>query len=100
MSVTSVPATQVTKQQFKPLMFFFKLLVPLAFLAFSQPEAAAQAELLSKDTATAAAPVVYAPDSLGRRFPRGTVEGFIKAAAREEYKTAAKYLNLDTKLKK
>jgi MscS family membrane protein len=100
MSETSVQSKQVTKQQFKPLMFFFKLLVPLAFLALSQPEAVAQTELLSKDTATAAAPVVYAPDSLGRRFPRGTVEGFIKAAAREEYKTAAKYLNLDTKLKK
>lgn len=77
-----------------------QLLMPIGLLLFLQLEAKAQTELFNKDTtANATAPVVYAPDSLGRRFPRGTVEGFIKAAAREEYKTAAKYLNLDVKLK-
>lgn len=77
-----------------------QLLMSIGLLLFLQLEAKAQTELFNKDTtANATAPVVYAPDSLGRRFPRGTVEGFIKAAAREEYKTAAKYLNLDVKLK-
>jgi MscS family membrane protein len=77
-----------------------KLLLPIGLLLLIQLETKAQAELLNKDTAAkAASPAVYAPDSLGRRFPRGTVEGFIKAAAREEYKTAAKYLNLDINLK-
>ncbi|MGN7203859.1 mechanosensitive ion channel family protein [Pedobacter sp. SAFR-022] len=68
-------------------------------LLMLQLEAQAQAELLQPDTAAKQAAVVYPPDSLGRRNPRGTVEGFIKAAAREQYKIAANYLNLDTKLK-
>lgn len=81
-------------------LLFHLLLVP-SFLLLLQQEARAQAELLNQDTsAKASEAVVFSPDSLGRRFPRGTVEGFIKAAAREEYKTAAQYLNLDVKLKK
>jgi len=68
-------------------------------LLMLQLESQAQTELLQPDTAAKDAAVVYPPDSLGRRNPRGTVEGFIKAAAREQYKIAANYLNLDTKLK-
>lgn len=68
-------------------------------LLMLQLESQAQTELLQPDTAAKEAAVVYPPDSLGRRNPRGTVEGFIKAAAREQYKIAANYLNLDTKLK-
>lgn len=37
-------------------------------------------------------------DSLGRRTPRGTVEGFIEAVAEVNYTKAARYLNLDTAL--
>ncbi len=87
--------TEITKLPKRLLQTTFTLIfLGLSFIA------AAQTELLQKDTtAKDAAAVVYPPDSLGRRNPRGTVEGFIKSAAREEYKTAAQYLNLDTKLK-
>ncbi|WP_299825683.1 mechanosensitive ion channel domain-containing protein [uncultured Pontibacter sp.] len=37
-------------------------------------------------------------DSLGRRTPRGTVEGFISAVADQDYTKAALYLNIDTTL--
>ena len=39
-------------------------------------------------------------DTLGRRTPRGTVQGFIEAIADENYTKAALYLNLDRKQKK
>lgn len=35
-------------------------------------------------------------DSLGRRTPRGTITGFIKAVADEDYTKASFYLNLET----
>lgn len=100
MNEPKIQNTRETKLKYYSTMLVFKLLFPIGLLLMLQLDAVAQAELLTKDTAANAAPAVYAPDSLGRRFPRGTVEGFIKAAAREEYKTAAKYLNLDVKLKK
>jgi MscS family membrane protein len=43
---------------------------------------------------------VWPPDSLGRRSPRGTVEGFLNAVAARDYDNAALYLRLDPKLKK
>lgn len=58
------------------------------------------AQLLQTDTAKAAEEKVYLPDSLGRRTPRGTVEGFLAAVASQNYTNAAKYLRLDPKLKK
>jgi MscS family membrane protein len=51
----------------------------------------------SKKTETAK---IYPPDSLGRRSPRGTVEGFLRAVAAQNYANAALYLRLDPKLKK
>lgn len=42
----------------------------------------------------------WPPDSLGRRTPRGTVEGFLGAVAAGNYDNAALYLRLDPKLKK
>ncbi|GGK78390.1 hypothetical protein GCM10011405_27770 [Rufibacter glacialis] len=40
----------------------------------------------------------WLPDSLGRRTPRGTVSGFIKAISEENYNKAALFLNLDSAL--
>lgn len=59
----------------------------------------AQIPGLSADTAkaTEAAPV-WPTDSLGRRSPRGTVEGFLKAVGSQNYKNASRYLNLDSTL--
>lgn len=37
----------------------------------------------------------FPPDSLGRRTPRGTVSGFIKAVADQNYSRASRYLNLE-----
>jgi MscS family membrane protein len=56
----------------------------------------AQAQLLSTLTGTetpkeAAEP---APDSLGRRTPRGTVDGYIQAMADQNYQRASRYLNM------
>lgn len=71
------------------------------FLLLLHMDVQAQAELLGQDTsAKEQTTVIYPPDSLGRRSPRGTVEGFIRAAATKKYDVAAKYLQLDFKLKK
>ncbi|WP_245652276.1 mechanosensitive ion channel family protein [Rufibacter tibetensis] len=58
-----------------------------------------QAQEQAKDTAAAE---VLEPDwpidTLGRRTPRGAVQGFIKSIADENYDRAALYLNLDSTL--
>jgi MscS family membrane protein len=60
-----------------------------------------RAQLLQPDTAKSTTEEkVYPPDSLGRRTPRGTVEGFLSAVAAQNYTNAAMYLRLDPKLKK
>lgn len=61
----------------------------------------AQAQLLPNDTTERAAQdsaTEWPADSLGRRTPRGTATGFIKAVAEVNYDKAARYLNLDTTL--
>ncbi len=61
----------------------------------------AQTNLLQSDTSKLQDSArVWPPDSLGRRTPRGTVEGFIRAAATQNYPSAALYLNLDSDLRK
>ena len=37
----------------------------------------------------------FEPDSLSRRTPRGTVNGFIRAVAEQNYSRASRYLNLE-----
>ncbi|KAA6439812.1 mechanosensitive ion channel [Dyadobacter flavalbus] len=44
--------------------------------------------------------VVYPPDSLGRRTPRGTVDGFLRAAAQGDFQKAALYLRRDPAIQK
>lgn len=61
----------------------------------------AQTNLLQSDTSKLQDSArVWPPDSLGRRTPRGTVEGFIRAVATQNYPSAALYLNLDSNLRK
>ncbi|NEM99066.1 mechanosensitive ion channel family protein [Pontibacter burrus] len=50
------------------------------------------------DTTQEIAAPTWPEDSLGRRTPKGTVEGFIKAVANQNYQKAAQYLNIDTTL--
>ncbi|WP_134088098.1 mechanosensitive ion channel family protein [Olivibacter sp. XZL3] len=45
-------------------------------------------------------PPKWADDSLGRRSPRGTVQGFIRAVADENYQRAALYLHMDRSLRR
>ncbi|RNI27153.1 mechanosensitive ion channel family protein [Rufibacter immobilis] len=59
----------------------------------------AQAQEAAADTVAVEATVPNWPDdSLGRRTPRGTVEGFIQAISEQNYAKAALYLNLDSAL--
>lgn len=56
----------------------------------------AQASILNPQKPAVETPATQWPiDSLGRRTPRGTVEGFIKAVGQENYTLAGEYLNLN-----
>lgn len=92
----------ITAKFTRNLAAYCRFLVLISSILFlTHTETQAQAELLSKDTtAREQSAVVYPPDSLGRRSPRGTVEGFIRSAASKKYDIAARYLQLDFKLKK
>jgi MscS family membrane protein len=70
----------------------------LFFLAAS----GAHAQFLLPDTTKnqEAAVPAWPEDSLGRRTPRGAVEGFIKAVSSQDYVLAGKYLHLDTAVQK
>jgi MscS family membrane protein len=93
--------TKIFNASFKTLKHISTVPIIFAFFIFSALHVNAQTELLKQDTASKEkTEVVYPPDSLGRRNPRGTVEGFIRAAATNNYKTAAQYLTADPKLKK
>ncbi|WP_233218714.1 mechanosensitive ion channel family protein [Adhaeribacter arboris] len=61
----------------------------------------AQLTALKKEASTDTVAVPDWPvDTLGRRTPRGTVQGFIQAIADENYSKAAYYLHLDRKQRK
>jgi MscS family membrane protein len=78
------------------------LLICCSFLPVLLINNSARAQFLKQDTSKnkAAEEKVWEPDTLGRRTPRGTVEGFLKAVGAKKYETAALYLRFDTKLKK
>lgn len=65
----------------------------ILFLALVSPYHAKAQSLLSTENKEAAAPD-YPTDSLDRRTPRGTVNGFIKAMADQNYIRASQYLQL------
>lgn len=68
----------------------------LAFIFVVLCSTAAHAQLLSagKSEDAATADAVFPSDSLNRRNPRGTVNGFIQAVADQNYIRASRYLNL------
>ncbi|WP_299986487.1 mechanosensitive ion channel family protein [uncultured Pontibacter sp.] len=72
-----------------PFALWLVLSLTLAIPATSHAQETAQ------DTVEAVVPE-WPEDSLGRRTPRGTVVGFIRAVADEDYSKAALYLNLNT----
>ncbi|MFB9862275.1 mechanosensitive ion channel family protein [Rufibacter immobilis] len=78
--------------------FLFKL-IGLWLCCCGLWAAPAQAQEAAADTVAVEATVPNWPDdSLGRRTPRGTVEGFIQAISEQNYVKAALYLNLDSAL--
>lgn len=82
---------------------FVRLLI-LSLVVFSLLHIPAQAQLIKtkpeQATDTAKAVPTYPVDTLGRRTPRGAVQGFIEAIADEDYAKAALYLRLDRKQRK
>ena len=81
-----------SKQISAPVKIF---LFCLLFLGLAEVPAQAQQQVADS---TAALVPNWPADSLGRRTPRGAVQGFIKAIAQENYTKAALYLNLDSTL--
>ncbi|PKV75253.1 mechanosensitive ion channel family protein [Pontibacter ramchanderi] len=67
-----------------------------ALLLCALPAATSAQEVTEQDTAVAAPAPAWPEDSLGRRTPQGTVTGFIRAVADQDYTKAAFYLNLAT----
>jgi MscS family membrane protein len=67
------------------------LLSCLVLLLVIQSAAVAQLPLMRSDTSRPSRPV-YQPDSLGRRTPRGTIDGFLKASYQNNYQRAALYI--------
>ncbi len=77
-------------------LLFIALLVVLSAISATAQLFTTGANDTAKVTLVPQRPV----DSLGRRTPRGTVLGFIKAAGQEDYARAAQYLNLSGLAKK
>lgn len=88
-----------TFSRLKKILKYFLLYFVIAN-ALGIHDSLAQSNLFPGDTTAAAAAPVLPPDSLGRRTPKGTVEGFISAVAEENYEKASMYMRLDKLLKK
>ncbi len=72
--------------------YLFYLLFPFFLIGNSQP---VHSQLIPGQSQTEETEVQEFPeDSLGRRTPRGTVNGFVKAVAGQNYLTASRYLDL------
>lgn len=72
------------------LAFFFILLNPAAIEAQLLPSTGSEPEAVAK----------IPDDSLGRRNPRGTVSGFLKAVSEQNYTRASNYLYLKRSFRK
>lgn len=81
--------------------YFWLLFIFCSFLPLLAPTTPAHAQLLPTDTtsdAQQAEEPAWPEDTLGRRTPRGTVEGFIRAVANQDYTRASQYLRIDPEL--
>jgi MscS family membrane protein len=66
-------------------------------VAMALPTAGGQTLGLGTSKNAAPAPQQAAPDPFGRSTPRGTIEGFIRAAQRNDFVAAARYMELTEK---
>jgi MscS family membrane protein len=78
--------------------YFYTFLLSFSFLLVFSIDSKAQLPFSKTDT-VAMVPV-WPEDTLGRRTPRGAVDGFLKAVATEDYKNAILYLKFDPTLTK
>lgn len=91
-----------SSKQYKILQILHPLGFWFLILLITQSGSFAQFPVSRSDTSKGAgeAAVVYPPDSLGRRTPRGTVDGFLKAAAQGNFQRASLYIRRDPASKK
>lgn len=73
---------------FKKILLFTTVLLSINTFAAQDSNAAKQNTQNNANTQT------IPEDNLNRRTPRGTVEGFLQAISKEDYKKAANYLNV------
>lgn len=86
---------------FSRMFFKYPPLFFISFIIFSTvSELKAQTILPDSSGKQEGAVPIWLEDSLGRRTPRGAVEGFIKAVSSQDYELAGKYLNLDIAVQK
>jgi len=83
----------------KTFKIITRKILSLGCLLIAHLPAPAQLPAMSGDTVRGERPV-YPPDSLGRRTPRGTIDGFLKASYQNDYKKAALYIRRDLALRK
>jgi MscS family membrane protein len=86
----------IRKTQLTPVI---RLVLGCLILILIHSAAMAQLPRMPTDT-NRTVKTVYPPDSLGRRTPRGTIDGFLKASYQNDYRKAALYIRRDPALKK
>ncbi len=85
----------ISKRFFQNLQIHL-VVCTMFFLCFKSPQVHAQ--FLTDTTNNQPAQAEWPEDPLGRRTPRGTIQGFIRAVAEENYQIASQYLHLDPAL--
>ncbi len=75
-------------------MSVFKKHLALLALLLTVFPASLSAQLLGTATPTEQKAEPSEPDSLGRRTPRGTIEGYLKAMSEQNYNRASQYLSM------
>lgn len=74
--------------------FLKKNLALVALLVLTAFPATVSAQLLGAATPAETKEEAFEPDSLGRRTPRGTIEGYLKAMSEQNYGRASQYLSM------
>ncbi|MBG6233686.1 MscS family membrane protein [Pedobacter sp. CAN_A7] len=86
----------ITKAKYNFPEYFYSVLFFCSFLLLCSNFSQAQDTTSVTDSSIINKAPVWPADSLGRRTPRGTVEGFLKAATSQKFIQAQNYLNLDS----
>jgi MscS family membrane protein len=87
---------KITKAKLNFPAYLYSVLFFCSFLLLCPNFSQAQDTTSVTDSSLINKAPVWPADSLGRRTPRGTVEGFLKAATSQNYTQAQYFLNLDS----